>query len=207
MTDILRIAVSDLDGYRYYRNPDVDMTGDEFLTRLRREEPRSEKASAGTRVHRQIENLFNGSDEPPDPGIVWDCDVELPAVTAPEVRVYRDYVVGGRNVTMAGRVDGIYGFTAVDWKSTFRAMDAERYLDSMQWKAYLTMLGSKYRWFRYQIFRSSLRKDGRIHVTDSTHYHTCRYAGMEDEVDGLVHEFVEHALWLGWDGYRAPWQD
>ena len=167
----------------------------------------SDKAKWGVHVHRHIEAMFGGREAPQDPPVVWDCDVQLPAVVASEVRVYRDYEVGGRKVTMWGRTDGVYGFTAADWKSTFRAMDAERYLDSMQWRAYLTMLGPNYNRFRYQIFRCSMRRDGTIHVTDSTHYHAYRYAGMEDEVDSKVHELVEHALWLGWDGYRAPWQE
>lgn len=201
----LRIAVSDLDSYAYYRNPDVQMTGDEFLTRIRREEPMSEKASTGSKVHAVIESMFS-SEEAPEVPLVWDCDVDLPEVAASEVRVYQDYEILGRHVVMAGRVDAIYGFTAADWKVTFRAMDAERYLDSWQWRAYLRMLGEDYKRFRYQIFRGSIRKSGNIHITDSTHYHTYRYSGMEDAVDGLVFEFVEHALWLGWDGYRAPWK-
>lgn len=67
-----------------------------------------------------------------------------------EVPVRRLYQVGRHAIQMSGRVDGLEGIVVRDTKTKFRSIVWQEYLDSLQWRFYLHMLGLDQ--FYYDVF-------------------------------------------------------
>jgi hypothetical protein len=93
-------------------------------------------------------------------------------------------------VVLVGKVDGFEGVTVRDQKLTER-LDAEsKYLDSLQWRAYLMMLGAKI--FVYDIFVGNI--DEHEDVVTVNEYHPITfytYPGIDEDVQRAVNELAD----------------
>ena len=96
-------------------------------------------------------------------------------------------------MTLVGKVDALHGFAVRDYKLTEK-FDAERYADSYQWWAYLSMFNATK--FIYDVFVGRYGDDQRVTITDYHQLAFYAYPGMESdvtrEVAGLAEIVAKH---------------
>lgn len=149
---MIRLSVSDLESWRYWCD-DEDATLDNLLKRLRHDEPPTPAMQAGRAFARLMETAQPGDMD----GAVVDGwrfvfalndEIALPQVR--ELKAEQVFETPSGPVTLVGKVDGMSGLVVHDQKLTERT-DVERYLDSLQWRAYLVMFGAQR--FVYDLFQ------------------------------------------------------
>ena len=151
---MLRISVSDLETIRYWRASE-DSKLEDLVARLTHADPPSFQMEAGAAMARLFEFATpRAIDEWTDGETGWNFRFEigeerfvLPAVRELKAEVVFQTPSGA--VTLVGKVDGLDGLTVHDQKLTEK-FDAERYVDSLQWRSYLVMFGAKA--FTYDVF-------------------------------------------------------
>lgn len=186
----MRVSVSDVDQYRYYRDSE-DMELGAILARLRREEPPSREMAMGTALHGILEDATAGDEftEVERDGFTFsfamDAEVALPPVR--ECKGETLVWVGETPVTLVGKVDGLYGRRVWDHKLTGR-FDAERFATQMQWRMYLMMFGA---WrFTYYVFTRYEQPDGTILIRELHPFNFDAYPGMEGDIMRELREYV-----------------
>jgi hypothetical protein len=194
MSGAIRISASDIDALHYYLNDeDGDLAG--LLARLRRESPPTDAMLAGTALHTALENGTEGDfSELSADGYTFELrindELDLPAVR--EIKSTRDYEIDGVTVTLVGKVDAILGKRVDDHKLTSR-FDAERFLNSMQWRAYLEVFDANE--FRWNVFEGRPESaDPKRYVINGFHpLRMHRYPGMGEDLERAIARFVEFA--------------
>ena len=193
----MRIAVTDLDQYQYYLDADQDL--DAYLANLLRENPMTPQLKNGIWAHEQLEkgggDLIVGH---------W-LDIQLMKPDAVEVPAVRTFNIGKREVTISGRLDAIVGLTGIDYKTTGRPIDLEKYMDAWQWKAYMLLCPALIA-FRYEVFQTEMRKiktytpdeeiGDRLVVLDYKHLTCNRYDGLEVDVFTYLEEYIQFLKYL-----------
>lgn len=188
----MRISVTDLDGYRYFK--DSEQALDEFLNRLRRLEPPNRKMLAGKALHKILERASSGGVELNEEITVANCDgfnfrfaadCDLPLLPVVELKGEIEIETPSGPVTLVGVVDGIDG-AIYDHKLTER-FDAEKYADSYQWRAYLVMFGA--RRFTYNVFEGKEEHDEFV-IWNFQAFTLYAYEGMREDVIGEVVELA-----------------
>lgn len=187
------VRVTQLDAFRIWeQTEDLDM--DWLLPRILGNQEETEVMRAGTALHKALEHL-DGSELEIDTLLTDEyrfdfncgpCEIMLPTIRETEfVKHYGDILV-------AGHVDGLIGNAIIDYKTT-AAFDAERYMESYQWRYYLDLSGCDQ--FLYQIF---VMKDfGPPHCYSITAAHTLkqyRYPELHTDCENLVREYEEIVL-------------
>lgn len=190
---MIRLSVSDLETWRYYKASEtrdlVDLVAD-----LSRTAPPTPQMRAGAALAKFWETAEPNQpfDEVDVDG--WrfvfelDADVMRPPVRELKGEMFFDTPSGP--VTLVGKVDGLQGRTVRDQKLT-EAWDAEKYLDSLQWRAYLLMFNADR--FIYDVFQARYDSDGAQEVT-ITGYHQFplyAYPGMRADVERAVAELAD----------------
>lgn len=186
----MRISVSDIDSYIYFRNSE-EMELDAILRRLRREEEPTREMAMGTAFHAILEDASAGQEfsvlERDGFRFVFDVDAELALPPVRECKGEMPIMVDGTPVTLVGKVDGIDGMRIWDHKLTGR-FDAERYAENMQWRMYLWMFGA---WqFTYNVFTRYEQPDGTILVREFHSFDFYAYPGMEADIMRELREYV-----------------
>lgn len=137
---MIRIRASDLDSWLYYQKNE-DMTAEELLKRLRREEPPTSKMLAGTALHSLIEAAKPDEEihvgESQGHTFRFADGIELPYMAARELRAK---LLIAEGMVLVGVADGFDG-SVREYKLTER-FDAEHYMESYQWRAYAVMFGA-----------------------------------------------------------------
>lgn len=185
----MRISVTDLDSWRYYKASE-DMDIEALLRRLRKEEPPTQAMLAGRALHKVLEHaevgdLPTASAEGFTFKFLADCAIPLLPVRElkGEMEIATPYGVA----TLVGVVDGADGGVH-DYKLTER-FDAERYAESYQWRCYLTMF--KARRFTYQVFEGREGDAPNEWLIHGFHPFTLyAYEGMERDVRREVSELA-----------------
>lgn len=192
----MRISVTDLDSWRYFKASD-DMDVQALLRRLRREEEPSQAMLAGRALHNALEHASEGEmAEVESDGFrfqfVGDCAIPLLPVRELKGEILIQTPSGP--VTLVGVIDGHDG-AIYDWKLTGR-FDAERYADSYQWRCYLVMFNA--RKFVYGVFEG--KEGDAINewvIWSYQQFPLYTYEGMRADVEREVAELaafkVEHA--------------
>ena len=203
-----RISVSALDSYTYYR--DSEQTIEEYVECLRRIDPPNPRAELGTLFHSYLEAWAEGVVHAPfEHCRCRECcggfdlsgvNVTLERPVAQEVPIERLYRTSkGRSVLVRGRLDAIVRNGVVDYKTT-KQPDMERYMDTYQWRVYLSIYPAE--WFRYEIFKlGDERSTGITPVYEHSNLTLRPYAGMEDDVEARISEYDEFLRRLDADGY------
>lgn len=156
---MLRISVSDLESFRYWKDNE-DSTLAELVARLTKKDPPTPQMEAGRALAKLFEFATPRSIDAWE-GDGWAFRFELDGArfTLPDARELKAEVVFDTPsglVTLVGMVDGLDGLTVRDQKLTEK-FDAERYLDSLQWRAYLVMFSAKE--FVYDIFVAKYERE------------------------------------------------
>jgi len=189
---VIRISVSDLETWRYW-SANEDSTMDELLARLRHEEPPTPAMEAGRAFAKLMEHAKPGAlDVETVDGWTFDftlldgASFALPTVR--EIKAEVPFVTPSGPVTLVGMVDQLDGLIVHDEKLTER-WDAERYFDSMQWRAYLVMFGA--RAFVYDVFQCRRNEDDRhVTITDYQAITFYDYPAIRADVQDAVNELA-----------------
>lgn len=188
----LRVSATDIDAYRRYR-ADEDMTLDEFVAQMRREFEPTPAMAAGTALHKALELA-----EPGDfatlkaNGHTFTVEtiarLDLPDIR--EAKATKDYQVGPITVTLVGKVDAAVGNRIDDHKLTSR-FDAERFLNSYQWRLYLEIFSADI--FRWNVFEGRETEPCNWTIFAFHPLVTYRYPKMGEDVEREVGLFAEFA--------------
>jgi hypothetical protein len=195
----LRVSASDVDTFRRFRDDD-DFPVEALLRQLRRQEPATLRMDAGSALHKileeadiaagvlildKAETVYNGNRF----RFRFDLDAEVALAPVRELKRTRRMQVRGHNVTLVAKVDLLDGLKVKDHKYA-KGFDAENYVDSFQWRAYLDVFGADE--FVYNIFVGDLEAKTGVWVVDEFHAWSCfRYPGMEKDVFNQLDRFVE----------------
>lgn len=194
---MIRLSVTDLDSYLYWKQAE-DMGFEELLIRLRGEVEPTDAMMRGRAFHTMFENAQEGeiqSEVVDGYEFVFEMDATIDLPTIRELK--GEMVIPTRYglVTLVGKVDSMQGITVHDYKLTER-FDVERYTDSYQWRAYLTMFQAQR--FIYDVFvcRQDRRDSRKLIVFDYHRMPFYAYPNMREElevaVSGLAQIVVEH---------------
>lgn len=188
---MIKLNVTDLENYRYWK-ANEDSTLEDLLKEFAPDKEETEPMKRGSAFHSLLENCpaeaatLEGAEVD---GYYFVFDVEA-AIEIPTVRELKgSYVFNTPSglVQVVGKVDGLNGVSVHDYKLTER-FDAERYLDSLQWRAYLMMFNA--RRFIYDVFVYGENK-GRLVVREYHRLPFYAYPDMWKDVDRAVCELAE----------------
>ena len=206
---MLAISVSHLALYKLWLHDD-DLGLEWLLRRLRGEEPQTPAMAAGEALHAALEHSESGDASQlayGDYRFYIRCDAEIELPQARELKIEKRY----GDLLVRGRVDGLIGRQVIDYKTTAQ-FDADRLLESPQWKFYLDMLDADD--FLWKIFVmgpfADFSEAGRLlHTYQIYQVHELRqyrYQGLEDDCQQLAADFWGFARELdaaGLDWRRA----
>lgn len=189
----MRLSVTDIDQYRYWRESDY-MTLDELLSRLRRESPPTEQMALGTAFHKALELASEGEASTLESDgftfkIASSLEIALTAIR--EIKAAVPFVVDGTEITLVGKVDAWEGLRIEDHKTTFDSFDPEKYINTYQWRFYLRMFDCSE--FRWNVWRLKEARSGAIEVVNLDRFSVFRYPELEADCDAALREFVEFA--------------
>lgn len=175
----MRISATEIDSFRYWKDSDLSL--EDFLKRLRHEEPPTRAMMAGRALHKILERASMEPEEVQAEVASADgftfrfaADCTLPLLPVAELKGEMEIQTSSGPVTLVGIVDGFDG-EVYDHKLTER-FDAERYAASFQWRIYLVLFGS--RRFTYNVFE-----------------------GAEDLEEWVIHGF-QQLTFYAYDGMR-----
>lgn len=191
---MLRISVSDLDSYLYWRESE-EAPLDELLMRLRGCQDENDQMRAG----KALKSFFARAGEGEILNVTVDGiqfvfaideDLALPALQ--EQSAERVLHTRSGPVKLVGRIDGLEGDTLTMFKLTEK-FDVERYIDSYQWRSYLALFNA--RRFDYHVFcaRYDTNRDGSLRITlhDYHRLPVYTYGGLVDDVDKALDGLAE----------------
>lgn len=214
---MIRLSVSDLESFRYWR-ANEDSTLADLVARLTKKDPPTPQMEAGRAFAKLMEHTGNVElDHASVDG--WTFRFAVDATFAlPSTRELKaeDVVIQTPSgpVTLVAMADAVGGLSVRDAKLT-ESFDAERYLDSLQWRSYLSIFGA--REFVYDIFVGKYDRDpgstdesgaytkGAIRLPPDggvtiTEYHPLRfyaYPDMRADVERAVCDLAEVVVTYG----------
>lgn len=193
---MIRLSVTELETLRYWKDRD-DLGLDALLADLRKEKPPSAQMAAGRAFAKFMESTDHRECEDATVDgwqFVFDLHAEMQLPDVRELKAELRLDTPSGPVTLVGMVDGIDGRTVHDQKLT-ENWDAEKYTDSLQWRAYLVMFGAAT--FVYDVFVGRYKRDkdrqivpGHVTVTDYHRLPFYAYPGIRGDVQRAVNELA-----------------
>lgn len=184
-----RVSVTDLNQVAYYYSSEYQEL-DELLARLRRETPLTPDMLAGTAWHDLLEHHqggeLAGTIEHDGFTFTIDCEAEVQLGQAAEVPGEVTLDVDGVEVTVRARADALAGNKVIDYKLTKNA-DPERYVGSVQWRAYMLIFGCQE--FEYLLFKKSQR-GMKVKITDVIPCTFHWYDGLVRDLKLAIHNYL-----------------
>jgi len=187
---VIRLSVTDLETFRYWKDRD-DATLDDLLQELAHKDAPTPAMEAGRAFAKLFEHAKEGdlfSCEVDGWGFTFDLHEEIALPAVRELKAEVLFQTPSGPVTLVGKVDGLDG-AVHDQKLTDRYDVEGKYVDSLQWRAYLVMFGAKK--FVYDIFvgrRNDARKDVTIYEYHPVPFYT--YPGIQQDVQRAVDELA-----------------
>ena len=193
----MRVSATNIDSYRFYRQDEEGITSlEKLIAQLRREEPPSEKMLVGSALHKALELAEEGehkflSQDGYSFEFSTDATIDLPCIR--EIKATEKWMVDGAPITLVGVADCVSGWRIDDHKTTSSSFDAEKYLNSFQWRIYLELFGIDV--FRWNVFE--MRQDRNnwkhYHIRDVHRLQAYRYPGMRQDIEDELKMFVDFA--------------
>jgi hypothetical protein len=110
-----------------------------------------------------------------------------------EIPASKLYKLPKFDLIITGTIDGLEGMFMRDNKFKFSDFDPANYLESMQHRIYLDMLGMKH--FFYDFFRvkgfESISDCGKAVIGECESMHVTAYPGMRDDIMSILYEFAD----------------
>lgn len=189
---MLRLSVTDLESIRYWKASE-DSTPEDLIRRLAHVEPPSRQMLAGRALAKFFENARVGQELETTTvegwGFAFEFDHAVPLEPLREMKAEMPFTTPSGPVVLVGKADGCGVTTIRDQKLTEK-FDAENYLDSLQWRAYLVMFDCNR--FVYDVFVGKYH-DGEEVVTIREYHEMPFYAypGITVDVQRAVNEAAE----------------
>ena len=209
------------------------MTDQEFLDRLSRKEKIGAPGTIGSAFHAAFEQWMNklndgawrvsldrmtGESDGATVEFVFTgpdgdgMDVTVPAYLLAERDIEIPIETRAGWVLLRGKIDGLFGMTVRDLKTTKHAFNMapkmERFQDSWQWRAYLLAMGAEYRRFEYHLFSLKYgvgveraveaRTPARVAVVGFHPFSCYRYDRMEADLQSVAGDVAAFARERGW---------
>jgi hypothetical protein len=152
---VIRLSVTHLESLRYDRDVFERDGMEDLIADLTRAKPPTAKMEAGKALAAFLEHAAPGGgpiDSIMRDGWCFDfskLDAQMPAPAITELKARKVIETGSGQVLLTGKADGVSGLFLNDEKLVDR-FDAEKYFESLQWRAYLWMLQA--RSFTYNVF-------------------------------------------------------
>lgn len=182
-----KVRVTNLESFRIWQEQEgLELSW--LMDRLTDSTEPTEAMKAGTALHKCLEeatehdtNVLAIGDYRFD--FNCECQVVIPAIKECELsKMYGD-------IQVVGHFDGQIGNMLVDYKST-ETFDADRYMDSYQWRFYLDMSGCDV--FLYQVFViREFGPPGCYEVRETHQLKQYRYPDLHRDCEKLVGEYRE----------------
>jgi hypothetical protein len=122
-----------------------------------------------------------------------------------EISLSKAHTVGGITLIITGTTDAIEGCQLRDTKFKFSAIDVAEYMDSIQWRLYLDMLGLKYFW--YDIFPvkyfDELSDVPKSVIGEVESFLCTPYPEMVNDIQGILTEFMQWISFKNLEQYLA----
>ena len=188
----LRVSSTDLDAFRRFREDD-EANLDHFLAQLRRRVPPTPAMIAGTALHAALEHCLPGDYRAlaaRGHTFTFEAEGEIDLPETRELKATRDYEIDGLTVTLVGKVDAMRGKRIDDHKLTGR-FDPERYLSSVQWRAYLEIFEADE--FRWNVFEGRAVAERTWIITGIHTLSARRYPELGDDLLRQLAEFTAFA--------------
>lgn len=189
----VRLSVTMLDTYVYGMESD-DISSEELAQQLFGEFKQSPAMAAGTAFHKHLEYGMELNQSPYHFVLPDDLDGTLELGSIRE-RKYEWPVFD--DVVLVGKIDAETAFKVIDHKLT-KQFDQDRYMDSMQWRAYLAMRNKCH--FAYQVFEHAglpaVPNEHGLYEVMIKKYHVLEqfaYRGMAEEVKEVAYDLAEFA--------------
>ena len=191
----MRISATHIDAYRYYRQHE-ESSLEKLIADLRRESPPTEAMLVGTALHKALEFAKEGAvthlfQDGYSFEIATDAIIDLAEIR--ELKTTAEWMIDGTPVTLVGKVDGIHGKRIDDHKTTSSSFDAEKYLNTFQWRIYLELFKADV--FLWNVFE--LKQDAKnwkhYVIRDVHQLQAYRYPGMRQDIEDELRLFVDFA--------------
>lgn len=185
----MRVSVTSLDQLLWWHRIE-DMTTEELVRRLRKEEPPNRAMQLGTAFHSILEHPPSDSlDMVEQDGFIFsfevDAEIELPPMS--ELLAEATYDVDGIPVTLRGKCDGLHGNVVTDHKLTAKP-DPATYFSSYQWRAYLDIFEADT--FEYVLYHAKDEGDT-VRILNVETFRLYRYPGMRGDLLLGIREYVD----------------
>lgn len=188
----VRISSTELDGYQYYLDSD-DMTTEEMIRRVRKQDPPTHKQKTGRAWHKVLENPENEILERVScEGYRFKVSANA-EITLPQLREFKAVesvaTINGIRVDLVGVADGINGNEVIDHKLTFRP-DMGKFVDAWQWKCYLILF--KAAKFRYIVYSAKyINEPEEIEIYSVSEMSLYRYDEMYNDIKIMLERYIE----------------
>lgn len=196
---MIEMRVTMLEAIRYWK-ADEDAVLDDLLIRLADSAPQNRKMKAGHALAKFFERA-DSIDDPQSTGDIdsvesegwtfnFDAFVKLALAPVREMEFFEVFPTPYGPVKLTGHCDQLDGLTVCDQKLVENFEVEGKYTDSLQWRAYLAMLGAKR--FRYDVFVGKVPDDEDVVTITGYHaVHFYTYPGIRDDVHRAVVEAAE----------------
>lgn len=169
---MITVRASTLDSFRLYSDPDVDfISTEEMEARIRKGQADEDEApSFAAELGKAFNAAINGTYEGPikfDLASVAECSAGTEDAQA-EVAGSVVLDVDGTPVRVTGHADWLLGLDMLEMKCSEKPIAPDKYIDSMQWRAYVLIFGIERVVYR-QVQLEESKQDGSYfakHVDD-----------------------------------------
>lgn len=199
----MRTSATEIDAFLYWRNPPPHVEIDDeaaelakLIAQLRKEGEANWNMQCGHALHAALEHATDGEfDTLEAEGFTFrfptDLAIELPEIR--EVKGERVYVIDGVPITLVCKVDTLEGLRVEDHKGTFR-FDAERFMSSFQWRAYLDVFDADhFRWNVFELFQGRDMEANEVEVRALHFINQYRYPELQADVERALRDFLDFA--------------
>jgi hypothetical protein len=191
------VSVSNLDTFHWWlRNSEEFGLEIDWLIKRLTEKEETEEMLAGRAFHAAMECL---TEQDTDRITLYadgytfyvlpELEIELPeAREVPCEKMYGDLLV-------RGRVDAVTGQLVEDYKLTGQ-FDAEKYMESFQWRFYLDLMGADA--FQYHVFLMNQKAPKEFELWQYHKLKQYRYADLHQDCMDLARQFADFAAVTLW---------
>lgn len=180
------VSVSTLDQFRRFR--DELISEDDLVESITGAFVPTRQILVGREVHELIERAGDSAScELIDAARCMEMIDREDMLGEPECWISGE--LAGARIT--ARVDALHGVEVREFKSTWSAFNADRYMASYQWRLYLAL--SQAQRFVYRVFEMAEGDKGLAHIKADHTLTLAPYVGMVEDCENLIREYFAWA--------------
>jgi len=210
----LRISASMIDSFRQYF--DKDLSEEQLLARIKKEEPPSKYMQLGTAFHEFLEKPHETYREENDcfeaeNGIVMPGELVRSALDCiqpggeSEIKTVRDYYIDGEIISIVAKADQLFGRWIFEHKTNWTGFAYDRYADSYQWRFYLDAFDADRVY--YNVFCFSNTKSRGLEMKDVKQFYYTRHCLSRADLVRMLRHVGEYIHFRNLEQYFQPKQE